>query len=42
MLHIHMALFKFWFLHLKYWEDYEKKDIYNLPYTHQISVTRRK
>jgi hypothetical protein len=24
MLPIHMGLFKFWFLHLKYWEDYEK------------------
>jgi len=29
MLPIHMGLFKFWFLHLKYYEDYEKKDIYN-------------
>jgi hypothetical protein len=27
MLLIHMDLFKLWFLHLKYWEDYEKEDI---------------
>jgi len=29
MLPIHMGLFKFWFLYLKYWKDYEKEDIYN-------------
>jgi len=29
MLPIHMGLFKFWFLHLKYEEDYEKKDRYD-------------
>jgi hypothetical protein len=42
MLPIHMGLFKFWFLHLKYEEDYEKIYIYNKPYTHQTNVTKGK
>jgi hypothetical protein len=29
MLPIHMGLIKFWFLHIKYYEDYEKKNIYD-------------
>jgi len=29
MLPIHMGLIKFWFLHIKYLEDYEKEDIYD-------------
>jgi len=29
MLPIHMGLFKLWFLHLKYYEDYEKEDRYD-------------
>jgi hypothetical protein len=40
MLPIHMGLFKFWFLHVKYEEDYEKKTyiINHIP----ISATKGK